>query len=70
MNWTNGLEFCKKSDTYLLSNISLSSLTSSCTGFDHGNVRWIGIIKEDFLSTDDGNYIYSETYFIKPKIHC
>lgn len=64
-NWTDSLENCKENDNYPLGNINLSNITSSYTGFNHSNQRWIGVVKEDFLSTDDGNYIYSEACLIK-----
>lgn len=65
MNWTDSLDYCKENDKYLLGNIDLSNITSSCSGFNHSNQRWIGVVKEDILSKDGGNHIYSEACLIK-----
>lgn len=62
MNWTDSLKYCKQNDDYLFGNIDLSNVSSSCTGFNHTSQRWIGVVKEDFLSTDDGKCIYSKVF--------
>lgn len=57
MNWTDNLEYCKENDNYPFGNINLSNVSASCTGFNHTNQRWIGVVKEDFVLTDDGIYL-------------
>lgn len=42
-------------DTYLLGNINLSNVTSACLGNKHESPYWIGIFREKYFNTDQGN---------------
>lgn len=40
---------------YLLGNIDLSDAKSACTDLQNSGPRWIGVIKENFVKSDQGN---------------
>lgn len=62
--WTleNGLEHCKKRGIYLLWNITLTNITSACKNFIHVDQRWIGVVKDLYLSKDNGNLYLFKTW--------
>lgn len=41
-------------DIYLLGNINLSNVTSACLDNKHAS-NWIGIFREKYFNTDQGN---------------
>lgn len=49
------MEICKSNNHYLLGNINLSDANSSCTGLQKSGPAWIGVIKENFVKSDQGN---------------
>lgn len=60
---------CKKNGTYLAGNINLSNLSSACAGHIHTTPYWIGVFREKYFNTDQGNEFkgmhvikYSTTY--------
>lgn len=53
--WKQGMEVCKSKNYYLLGNINLSDAKSSCTGLQNSGPGWIGVIKENFVKSDQGN---------------
>lgn len=54
-DWNSGLELCQSRGIYLLWNISLTNITSACNNFIHLDQRWIGVVKDLYLSKDNGN---------------
>lgn len=53
--------FCTQTaNDYYLGNINLSDVISSCTGLKHSGPGWIGVIKENFVKSDQGNRIVIE----------
>lgn len=60
-NWREGMEFCSETPNgYYLGNVNLSDVHSSCTGLKHSGPGWIGVIKENFVKSDQGNKIIIE----------
>lgn len=57
--WKNGMAFCKDTDNgfYLLGNITLLDAKSACTGFQNSGPGWIGVIKENVVKSDEGQFI-------------
>lgn len=49
------MELCKMNSMYLLGNINLSNVTSACLEHEHLAPYWIGILREKYLNTDQGN---------------
>lgn len=49
------MEICKKNGTYLSGNINLSNLSSACPDHAHKSPYWIGVFREKYLNTDQGN---------------
>lgn len=63
--WKEGMEICKSNNHYLLGNINLSDANSSCTGLQKSGPAWIGVIKENFVKSDQGQIInnpYPESF--------
>ncbi|XP_065937672.1 uncharacterized protein [Magallana gigas] len=61
--WKVGFERCKSRGTYLLWNITLTNITSACTNsIIHVDQRWIGVVKDLYLSKDYGEVITSSDY--------
>lgn len=63
--WKQGMEVCKSKNYYLLGNINLSDAKSSCTGLQNSGPGWIGVIKENFVKSDQGQIInnpYPESF--------
>eukprot|EP00105_Crassostrea_gigas_P043594 XP_019927742.1 PREDICTED: uncharacterized protein LOC105340218 isoform X5 [Crassostrea gigas] len=56
-SWTQSMKICKMNDTYLLGNINLSNVTSACLGNKHESPYWIGIFREKYFNTDQGQPI-------------
>lgn len=53
--WREALDYCKNQTTYLLGNISTTNVTLDCTGLNHTNQRWIGVVRDQYAKTDQGN---------------
>lgn len=49
------MESCNKNGTYLSGNINLSNLSLACPDDPHTSPYWIGVFREQYLNTDQGN---------------
>lgn len=53
LNWRGGMDRCKSNGFYLMGNINLTNIVSACQNF-HNSPRWIGVVKESYISNDPG----------------
>lgn len=53
------MESCKKQNTYLIGEIEISpnteNATLACTDLENLDQRWIGVVRDQFNKTDEGN---------------
>lgn len=49
------MENCKRENTYLIGNIMLSNITLVCAKLNNADPRWIGIVRDRYVRTDQGN---------------
>lgn len=49
------MEVCKSKNSYLLGNVNLLDANSACAGLQNTGPGWIGVIKENFVKSDQGN---------------
>lgn len=49
------MESCKKNGNYLSGNINLSTLSAACPDDPNTSPYWIGVFREKYLKTDQGN---------------
>lgn len=42
-------------DYYLLGNIDLSDVKSACKDQENSDPRWIGVVRENYVKSDQGN---------------
>ena len=49
------MENCKRKNTYLIGNISLSNITLVCAKLNNIDQRWIGIVRDRYVKTEQGN---------------
>lgn len=53
--WEKTSKACKMKDYYLLGNINLSDVNSACKDQENLDPRWIGVVKENYVKSDQGN---------------
>nr|XP_034307344.1 uncharacterized protein LOC105338041 [Crassostrea gigas]XP_034307345.1 uncharacterized protein LOC105338041 [Crassostrea gigas] len=56
LKWRDGMNRCKSSGVYLIGKINLTNIVSACQTYTH-TPRWIGVVKENYISYDQGNDI-------------
>nr|XP_022297013.1 uncharacterized protein LOC111106578 isoform X2 [Crassostrea virginica] len=55
--WRQGMEICKRENTYLIGNIMLSNITLVCAKLNNADPRWIGIVRDRYVRTEQGEVI-------------
>lgn len=51
--WRDGMDRCKSNGFYLMGKINLTNIVSACQNFKN-TPRWIGVVKENYISNDQG----------------
>lgn len=49
------MDHCKRTGSYLIGNISLSNITLACADLTNSNLRWVGVVKDQYVKADKGN---------------
>lgn len=61
------MEHCKNKSAYLIGNANIYShtlnATSACSGLENGDPRWIGVVRDQYVKSDQGNPAYN-TYLL------
>lgn len=57
-SWRGGMEHCKNKSTYLIGNANIYAytlnVTSACTGLNNTDQRWIGVVRDLYIKSDQG----------------
>lgn len=65
--WRKAMEYCKNQSTYLIGNANIYAytlnVTSACTGLNNSDQRWIGVVRDMYVKSDQGKPAYNLCVF-------
>ena len=66
-NWRDAMEHCKNKRTYLIGNANIYDYTlnvkSACTSLNNNDPRWIGVVRDLYVKSDQGKPAYNKCIF-------
>ena len=72
--WRGGMEHCKDKSTYLIGNSNIYAytlnVTSACIGLNNLDPRWIGVVKDLYVKSDQGKPAYNTYIFLFLALYC
>ena len=61
------MEQCKNKSTYLIGNANIYAytlnVTSACIGLNNSDQRWIGVVRDLYVKSDQGKPAYNTCIF-------